>query len=128
MKLSSVTKGTVAISGRQHVIADYDRITFGDMGIHVGMTEFSIASCVGMVTVGSAQTHAAASSHSKINMSCPHTVNGTFTRFVSAADYSLIDATGGTFSDSSSEGERCSLVDAKIYPPDQGTFPGIGTC
>jgi len=39
--------------GRQHIIADYECVIFGPMpeGVHIGMTEFSIASCIGPVWI-----------------------------------------------------------------------------
>jgi hypothetical protein len=92
----------VGISGRQHIIADYERVIFGPMpeGTHIGMTEFSIASCLDTVWItGDAGIHAAALAHSKLNLGCHMTLTEprAFTHFVVAQMFSVVDANRAVF-------------------------------
>jgi hypothetical protein len=102
LTLEATAPSAVGISGRQHIIADYERVIFGAMpeGVHIRMNEFSIASCIGPVWItGDASVHAAASDHSKLNVGCHMTLSEprAFTSFVSAAMFR-----------SSMQGKRCS--------------------
>jgi hypothetical protein len=144
----------VGISGRQHIIADYDRVIFGPMpeGTHIGMTEFSIASCLDTVWItGDAGVHARASAHSKLNLGCHMTLTEPrrFTHFVVAAMFSVVDANGAVFASAATaraftqvasattfsvvEADRavgfvatngaCSSSNSIVLQPEQG-FPG----
>jgi hypothetical protein len=102
LTLEATARNAVGISGRQHIIADYDRVIFGPMpeGAHIAMNEFSIASCLDTVWItGDANVHAAVSAHSKLNLGCHMTLiePRTFTHFVSAAMFSVVDANGAVF-------------------------------
>jgi hypothetical protein len=154
LTLEATAPSVVGISGRQHIIADYERVIFGPMpeGTHIGMTEFSVASCIGPIWItGDAVVHAAASAHSKLNLGCHMTLTEprTFTHFVSAAMFSVVDANRGVFGPAATaraftpvasattfpvvDAERavgsvatngaCSSSNSIVLPPEQG-FPG----
>jgi hypothetical protein len=102
LALEATVAGGVGISGRQHIIADYERVIFGPMpeGTHVGMTECSIASCMDAIWItGDAAVHAGASDHSKLNLGCYMTLTEprAFTYFVSGIEFSIINCSRRDF-------------------------------
>jgi hypothetical protein len=133
LALESETTGTTGIAGRQHIIADYEKMIFGPMpgGTHVAMNEFSIASCIGQNwIVGDAHVHIGASNHSKINLGCNITLaeQRAFSYFANASGYSIIDAHHALFG-SEATGIGCIAWNAIVSKPAQG-FPGSepGNC
>jgi hypothetical protein len=135
LAMDSESTGTIGVSGRQHIIADYGRVIFGAMydGIHVATTEFSIASCIDAVWItGDAAIHAAPSDHSKLNLGCSIKLSEprAFIYFVRAAAFSIIDAQLARFGSSCRNwGIGCNSSNAIVYLPEQG-FPGSqpGNC
>ena len=160
LTLEATAPGVVGISGRQHIIADYERVIFGPMpeGTHIGMTEFSIASCLDTVWItGDAGVHARASAHSKLNLGCHMTLTEprAFTHLVVAQMFSVVDANGAVFGTAATaraftqvagattfsvvEADRavgfvatdgaCSSSNSIVLQPEQG-FPGAspGNC
>jgi hypothetical protein len=151
LTLEATAPSAVGISGRQHIIADYDRVIFGPMpeGVHIGMTEFSIASCIGPVWItGDASIHAAASAQSKLNLGCHMTLTEprAFIQFVSATTFSVVDAARAEFGTIATRvvaaatldaavlgpiatGDGCHSSNSIVFRPEQG-FPGSspGNC
>ena len=160
LTLEATAPGVVGISGRQHIIADYEGVIFGPMpeGTHIGMTEFSIASCLDTVWItGDAGVHARASAHSKLNLGCHMTLTEprAFTHLVVAQMFSVVDANGAVFGTAATaraftqvagattfsvvEADRavgfvatdgaCSSSNSIVLQPEQG-FPGAspGNC
>jgi hypothetical protein len=134
LAMESESTGTVGISGRQHTIVDYDRVIFGPMagGTHVGVTESSIASCIGPVWItGDAHFHAAAVYQSKLNLNCSITLMEprAFDYFVNAAAFSVIDAQNAEFLGPAATGVGCNSRNAIVELPAQA-FPGSepGNC
>jgi hypothetical protein len=120
LTLEATAPGASGIRGRQHIIADYDRVIFGPMpgGTHIGMNEFSIASCQDTVWItGDAGVHAAASAHSKLNLGCHMTLTEprTFTHFVSAAMFSVVDANGAVFASAATERAFTQVASATTF-------------
>jgi len=152
LTLEATAPGAVGISGRQHIIADYERVIFGPMpeGTHLSMNEFSIASCIGPVWIsGDASIHASASAHAKLNLGCHMTLTEprAFTYFVSAVTFSIVDAPQLVFDSVATRvvsasavdaaavvgpiatGEGCHSSNSIVFRPEQG-FPGAspGNC
>jgi len=137
MLLVAHVGGVTGIAGRQHVIIDYYNIMFANMsgGQHIALNEFSIASCVGPVTInGNAIAHAGVVNLSKVNLSCPFTINGVFAidYFISTSGWSIVDASQATFTGSFFvTGTQCTSFQAIVTRPLNGQpFPGTtrGNC
>jgi hypothetical protein len=133
VEMDSESSGTIGISARQHTIVDYDRVIFGAMrgGMHVAMTQFSIANCSESVWIkGDAQMHVRATYNSQLNLGCSITLTEprAFTYFVSAQAFSIIDAQNAKFFGSAT-GVGCYSWNAIVHLPAQG-FPGSepGNC
>jgi hypothetical protein len=134
LTMDSESTGTIGISGRQHIIADYERVIFGAMpdGMHVAMNEFSIASCLDAVwIIGDAKIHVAAAKNSNVNLGCSITLSEprAFTYFVNAAAFSIVDAQFAKLLGSVATGVGCNSSNAIVYLPAQG-LPGSqpGNC
>lgn len=134
MRFEGFVSGVNGILGRQHVIIDYYSVVFGNMpgGTHVGMNEFSIASCGSSVTIaGNTVVHAGASKLSIINLPCTIVINGVFAIdfFVNTQAWSVVAAQGVVFSGSFNvTGRRCNSDFAIVYRTQ--AFPGSidGNC
>ena len=134
LTLDAYVGGVIGLAARQHAIADWDTIMFGNMpgGQHVFMNEYSIASCLGQNWImGGAVAHASAVNSSKINLGCKMYVGPSvaFTQFASATYFSIIDAAQSSFSGFPVGGVGCnSGLYGIATPPAQG-FPGSrGNC
>jgi hypothetical protein len=135
LTLEATAPSAVGISGRQHIIADYERVIFGAMpeGVHIRMNEFSIASCIGPVWItGDASVHAAASDHSKLNVGCHMTLSEprAFTSFVSAAMFSIVDAGQAVFGSAAAARAFTQVASAAPVPvvaAEQAAFGSIAT-
>jgi|SRR5215831_1487215 len=134
LTMDSESTGTIGIAGRQHIIADYERVIFGAMpdGMHVAMNEFSIASCLDTVwIIGDAKTHFAAANNSNLNLNCSITLSEprVFTYFVNAVAFSIVDAQHAKLFGSVATGVGCNSWNAIVYLPAQG-LPGSqpGNC
>ena len=135
LTMELTTTGTIGLLGRQHSIIDYFDIVFGYMreGRHIGLTEFSIATCMETVWItAGASVHAGAWYFSKLNMPCE--VNlvqpWIFDYFVVATDWSIVDAFDAKFTGEGaghSAGVRCFNYLAIVNKPTSGqSFPGNG--
>src|SRR5262249_28289569 len=134
LTMDSESTGTIGIAGRQHIIADYERVIFGAMPdrMHVAMNEFSIASCLDTVwIIGDAKTHFAAANNSNLNLNCSITLSEprVFTYFVNAVAFSIVDAQHAKLFGSVATGVGCNSWNAIVYLPAQ-RLPGSepGTC
>ena len=128
LKVSAEANNVVGIAGRQHVIIDLDRITFGAMATHISLTEFAKASCAGTMTItGGDVTHASVSMNSQYNLLCRYALSGApeFSYFVSAADFSVVDASLFSFT-GSADGAKCHQVRSVIHGADR--LPGSVDC
>ena len=135
LTLDSMATGTTGIAARQHAIADYVSIVFGQFseGTHILVNELSIASCMSKAWIsGSAKSHVVASYLSKINLGCavdfPQRVQIDI--FATAGLFSVIDATSARFTGAGADGVRCANNMAAIIEPTDGqSFPGTsGEC
>jgi len=137
MQLVAFVGGVVGIAGRQHVIIDYDRIVFGNMtaGVQIALSDHSIASCLGPVTIaGNAAMHAIVGAFSKLNLSCDVNINGIFAidYFINTNSFSIVDASQARFIGNFNViGTQCNLANAIVSRPRNGqAFPGSvpGNC
>ena len=135
LALEASVPGAIGISGRQHIIADYDRVIFGPMrgGTHIALNDFSIATCVGSASVtGDARLHAGIANFSNLNMTCrmalPQPLK--FDYFAKASLWSVINA--GSFTGpgaTASKGIRCHNYLSVVNYPKDSDFPGdSGAC
>jgi hypothetical protein len=137
LALEATAEGATGIAGRQHIIADYDRLIFGPMpgGTHIALNEFSIASCVGPISItGDVRLHALVAEFSKLNMACPMALPQPvkFDYFADASLWSVINANGGSFTGpgaTASSGIRCYNYLSVVNYPENSDFPGdSGRC
>jgi hypothetical protein len=85
------------------------------------MTDFSIASCSGMVQIaGNAAVHVSAFKNSVVNLPCEMNINGVFNidYFVNAQSFGIVDANIARFSGSYYvSGVTCNQFAGVVYKP-----------
>jgi hypothetical protein len=114
----AIDQAAVGVSGRQHIIADLANIVFGDVGVPIAMTEFSIASCgnrpLSLTASGSVFAFV---EQSRLNIGCQINIADgvNFSHFFEARSYSRINTTGARFNGNIA-GRKWLLKNSEIGP------------
>ena len=132
LTIRSSHTGNIGIAARQFGIVDFQYVHFGALagGIHISVTDLSVASCIGPYFIDdSANVHAAVSALSRLTLNCPiHiTTPVTFTVFAESVSRSFLNAGGaaiaGAGAGSVTTGIQWIAQDATITLP-AGGLPG----
>jgi hypothetical protein len=130
LAMDSESTGTIGVSGRQHIIADYGRVIFGPM--YDGTHESSVSPAA-LMRFGS-QAMQPSMPQRQILQAEPRLFNQlseprVFIYFASAAAFSIVDVQLARFGWSAANGVGCNSSNAIVHLPEQG-FPGSqpGNC